>query len=67
MQAKFFINALAESANTVAEYLVPRMRLVPGGGSRSTYIRFLTGPKAYSQILARVLFKARKDRYVPEE
>eukprot|EP00897_Mesotaenium_endlicherianum_P010690 jgi/Mesen1/964/ME000012S00515 len=65
--AKFFINALAESANTVAEYLVPRMRLVPGGGSRSTYIRFLTGPKAYSQILARVLFKARKDRYVPEE
>eukprot|EP00850_Spirogloea_muscicola_P017534 SM000151S01522 [mRNA] locus=s151:296870:300397:- [translate_table: standard] len=67
-QAKFFINALAEPADKVAEYLVPRIRQVPrAGGSSSTYIRFLTGPKAYIQILRRLLYGARKSRYLPEE
>ncbi|XP_059063465.1 chlorophyll(ide) b reductase NOL, chloroplastic isoform X2 [Cryptomeria japonica] len=67
-QAKFFINVLAEPADTVAEFLVPRIRAVPVKTSlKPTYIRFLTGFKAYSQILTRLLFNARKDRYVPED
>eukprot|EP00271_Cylindrocystis_brebissonii_P004121 TRINITY_DN1559_c1_g1_i1.p1 TRINITY_DN1559_c1_g1~~TRINITY_DN1559_c1_g1_i1.p1 ORF type:complete len:396 (-),score=56.44 TRINITY_DN1559_c1_g1_i1:570-1595(-) len=67
-QARFFINALAEPADEVASYLVPRVREVATSGrSSSSYIRFLTSPKAYSQILARLLFRARKDRYVVEE
>eukprot|EP00850_Spirogloea_muscicola_P022121 SM000278S10008 [mRNA] locus=s278:150262:153783:+ [translate_table: standard] len=67
-QAKFFINALAEPADKVAEYLVPRIRQVPRAGvSGSTYIRFLTGPKAYVQILGRLLYGARKSRYLPED
>ncbi|KAL2631471.1 hypothetical protein R1flu_016157 [Riccia fluitans] len=62
-QAKFFINVLAEPANEVASYLVPRIRAVAESQSKtSTYIRFLTGVKAYTQILARVIFKVRKDR-----
>lgn len=67
-QAKFFINALAEPAEEVASYLVPRLRAIPASGAKkSTYIRFLTGPKAYVQILGRLLFKLRKNRYVAEE
>ncbi|KAG0608468.1 hypothetical protein M758_8G108000 [Ceratodon purpureus] len=67
-QAKFFINVLAEPADTVAKFLVPRVRkIVAENKNNSTYTRFLTGFKAYTQILARLLFKARKDRYVPEE
>ncbi|CAI5955372.1 unnamed protein product, partial [Closterium sp. NIES-65] len=49
--AKFFINALAEPAEEVAQFLVPRVREVPASGaSTSTYIKFLTKPKAFSQI-----------------
>ncbi|KAH7433869.1 hypothetical protein KP509_07G090000 [Ceratopteris richardii] len=67
-QAKFFINVLAEPADTVAEFLVPRVREVSQNGStKPTYIRFLTGIKAYSQILSRVLFNARKNRYLRED
>ncbi|MCO5593858.1 hypothetical protein L7F22_047876 [Adiantum nelumboides] len=67
-QAKFFINVLAEPAETVAEFLVPRVRgLSENGSTKPTYIRFLTGFKAYSQILSRLLFNARKNRYVREE
>ncbi|CAM6084390.1 unnamed protein product [Calypogeia fissa] len=67
-QAKFFINVLAEPADEVASYLVPRIRAVPGDKNKSSkYIRFLTGFKAYTQILARLIFKARKDRFVPED
>jgi chlorophyll(ide) b reductase len=67
-QAKFFINVLAEPAETVAEYLVPRVRKIVGENkNNSTYTRYLTGFKAYTQILARLLFKARKDRFVPED
>ncbi|OMP08436.1 Short-chain dehydrogenase/reductase SDR [Corchorus olitorius] len=52
-QAKFFINVLAEPAEVVAEYLVPNIRSIPGNGSwKPTYIRFLTGLKAYSQIFS---------------
>ncbi|KAJ0044754.1 hypothetical protein Pint_05731 [Pistacia integerrima] len=67
-QAKFFINVLAEPAEVVAEYLVPRIRSIPANGStKSTYLRFLTGVKAYSQIFSRIAFGARRNRYVLEE
>ncbi|KAG5590295.1 hypothetical protein H5410_040809 [Solanum commersonii] len=37
----------------VAEYLVPNIRSIPTNGStKATYIRFLTGLKAYSQIFS---------------
>ncbi|CAI7788797.1 unnamed protein product [Closterium sp. NIES-54] len=68
MQAKFFINALAEPAEEVAQFLVPRVREVPAsGGNTSTYIKFLTKPKAFSQIFQRALFGQRKNRYVKED
>ncbi|KDP39501.1 hypothetical protein JCGZ_04165 [Jatropha curcas] len=67
-QAKFFINVLAEPAEVVAEYLVPNIRSIPANGSRKpTYIRFLTGIKAYSQIFSRLAFGARRNRYVLED
>ncbi|GJP46295.1 hypothetical protein CLOM_g5599 [Closterium sp. NIES-68] len=67
-QAKFFINALAEPAEEVAQFLVPRVREVPASGANtSTYIRFLTKPKAFSQIFQRALFGQRKNRYVQED
>ncbi|KAL8542037.1 hypothetical protein ACS0TY_003046 [Phlomoides rotata] len=52
-QAKFFINVLAEPAEEVAKYLVPNIRSIPINGSgKPTYIRFLTGVEAYSQIFS---------------
>ncbi|KAF3796140.1 Chlorophyll(ide) b reductase [Nymphaea thermarum] len=67
-QAKFFINVLAEPADVVAEYLVPCIRAVPlNGSTRPTYIRFLTGLKAYSQIFSRIAFGARRNRHVLED
>ncbi|KAH9620338.1 hypothetical protein KSS87_021498 [Heliosperma pusillum] len=81
-QAKFFINVLAEPADVVyiplrnalianlqvAEYLVPNLRSIAGSGStKPTYVRFLTGLKAYSQIFSRLAFGARRNRYVPED
>ncbi|KAH1148291.1 hypothetical protein GYH30_043089 [Glycine max] len=67
-QAKFFINVLAEPAEVVAEYLVPNIRSVPANGSmKPTYIRFLTGLKAYSQIFSRLAFGARRNRYILED
>ncbi|XP_052194596.1 chlorophyll(ide) b reductase NOL, chloroplastic [Diospyros lotus] len=67
-QAKFFINVLAEPAEVVAEYLVPNVRSIPSNGStKPTYIRFLTGLKAYSQIFSRLAFGARRNRYVLED
>ncbi|KAK4836714.1 hypothetical protein QYF36_026768 [Acer negundo] len=67
-QAKFFINVLAEPAEVVAEYLVPRIRSIPANGStKPTYLRFLTGIKAYSQIFSRLAFGARRNRYVLED
>lgn len=66
--AAFFINALAETPETVAEYLVPRIRQVlEEGKPQDSYIRFLTKPKAYSQIIQRLITGARKGRFVPEE
>ena len=70
--AKFFINCLAEPAEEVAQFLVPRVRRVPqeskalGGGISPQYIRFLTPVKAYSQIAARLVLGQRKGRYVEE-
>ncbi|KAK3003882.1 hypothetical protein RJ639_019714 [Escallonia herrerae] len=67
-QAKFFINVLAEPAEEVAKYLVPNIRSIPANGStKPTYIRFLTGLKAYSQIFSRFAFGARRNRYVLED
>ncbi|XP_042510020.1 chlorophyll(ide) b reductase NOL, chloroplastic isoform X2 [Macadamia integrifolia] len=67
-QAKFFINVLAEPAEVVAEYLVPSIRSIPSNGSmKPTYIRFLTGLKACSQIFSRFAFGARRNRYVLED
>ncbi|CAK9157277.1 unnamed protein product [Ilex paraguariensis] len=67
-QAKFFINALAEPAEVVAEYLVPSIRSIPTNGStKPTYIRFLTGLKAYSHIFSRLAFGARRNRYLLED
>ncbi|CAL5379778.1 unnamed protein product [Camellia sinensis] len=41
------------STKQVAEYLVPNIRSVPANGlSKPTYIRFLTGLKAFSQIFS---------------
>uniref|UniRef100_A0A2P2LN72 Chlorophyllide b reductase NOLic isoform X2 n=1 Tax=Rhizophora mucronata TaxID=61149 RepID=A0A2P2LN72_RHIMU len=52
-QAKFFINVLAEPAEVVAKFLVPNIRSIPAKGSmKPTYVRFLTGMKAYSQIFS---------------
>ncbi|KIY92204.1 chlorophyll(ide) b reductase [Monoraphidium neglectum] len=71
--AKFFINCLAEEPQEVAQYLVPRLRRVPQesatltGGISSQYIKYLTPPKAYSQILKRLVAGERKSRWVPED
>ncbi|KAM7512421.1 hypothetical protein LguiB_011296 [Lonicera macranthoides] len=67
-QAKFFINVLAEPAEVVAKHLVPSIRAIPANAStKPTYIRFLTGIKAYSQIFSRIAFGARRNRHVLEE
>ncbi|XP_058212977.1 chlorophyll(ide) b reductase NOL, chloroplastic isoform X3 [Rhododendron vialii] len=61
---------LMSGANTkqVAESLVPSIRSIPANGSmKPTYIRFLTGLKAYSQIFSRFAFGARRNRYVLED
>lgn len=71
--SKFFINCLAETPETVAEYLVPRIRQ-SSSGSRTflpslfggEYIRYLTPWKAYGQIAMRILTGRRKDRFVIE-
>jgi len=71
--AKFFINTLAEEAETVAQWLVPRVRQVPqaptsllSGRLNPTYIQYLTTPKAFTQIAQRLIFGTRKARFVPE-
>ncbi|KAF9599200.1 hypothetical protein IFM89_035659 [Coptis chinensis] len=67
-QAKFFINVLAEPADVVAEYLIPNIRsILSNGSTKPTYLRFLTGLKAYSQIFSRFAFGARRNRYVLED
>ncbi|XP_020181142.1 chlorophyll(ide) b reductase NOL, chloroplastic [Aegilops tauschii subsp. strangulata] len=67
-QAKFFINILAETPDVVADYLVPNIREIPTNQSmKPTYIRFLTGLKAYSRIFSRIAFGARRNKYVAED
>ncbi|KAL7209737.1 hypothetical protein ACSBR1_031322 [Camellia fascicularis] len=54
--------------SSVAEYLIPNIRYVLANGlSKPTYIRFLTGLKAYSQIFSRFAFGARRNRYLLED
>ncbi|KAF5959967.1 hypothetical protein HYC85_001176 [Camellia sinensis] len=56
------------STKQVAEYLIPNIRSVLANGlSKPTYIRFLTGLKAYSQIFSRFAFGARRNRYLLED
>ncbi|EFN50976.1 hypothetical protein CHLNCDRAFT_141620 [Chlorella variabilis] len=68
--AKFFVNCLAEEPQTVAEFLVPRIRQVPEASKSllgDGYIRYLTQTKAYSQIFARLFTGQRKNRFVAED
>eukprot|EP00890_Picochlorum_soloecismus_P005344 jgi/Picsp_1/5810/NSC_03169-R1_chlorophyll b reductase chloroplastic-like len=73
--SKFFINCLAEKPETVAEFLVPRMRKVPSQSAQlpipnsflGNYIRFLTPIKAYCQIALRLATGRRKNRFVQED
>lgn len=56
----------------VADTLVPRIRKVPqefkgGGSGASTYIKYLTKQKAYTQIIGRLIGGRRKNRFVQEE
>lgn len=71
--SKFFINCLAEEAQDVAEFLVPRIRKVPQesvnaltGSITPAYVKYLTPSKAYTQIFQRLVTGARKGRFVPE-
>lgn len=67
-QAKFFINILAEPPDVVADYLVPNIRAIPTDQSmKPTYIRFLTGLKAYSRIFSRLAFGARRNKFIVED
>jgi chlorophyll(ide) b reductase len=73
-QSKWFINCLAETPDTVAEFLVPRIRGVPRkrtlpgqGPVTGQNIIYLTPVKAYSTILARLILRKNKDRYVIED
>ena len=50
MQAVF--NILCEQPETVAAYLVPRVRTVAARGDVARYIRFLTVPRAILRFLA---------------
>jgi len=66
-QAKWFINCLAEKPETVAEYLVPLVRELPGTPLRAQDIRFLTGAGAVKRILSRILLETNRNRWVPED
>lgn len=73
--SRLMINCLAETPETMANFLVPAIREVPGKVEGSMlpnmfngqYIKFLTPVKAYSQILMRFLTGLRKDRFVKED
>lgn len=73
-QSKWFINCLAETPDTVADFLVPRIRDIPSkrplpgqGPTTGQYIKFLTQTKAYSRIFARLLRGQNKGRFVAED
>ena len=71
--AKFFINCMAETPETVADYLVPLVRAVPqqpafrGKVPSGSYIKFLTQTKALGNIALRLTTGRHKNRYVPED
>ena len=64
--AKFMINALAEKAEDVAGFLVPRIKQAVSEDAQEAYIKFLTMDKAMSQIAQRALLGRRKDLHVKE-
>jgi chlorophyll(ide) b reductase len=55
------------SATTPANFLAAAANSAGGGVPQPVYIRFLTKPKAFGQILTRLLTGARKGRFVEEE
>ena len=70
----FPFHRTAEKPEDVASFLVPRVRRVPidsispiNGSIHPSYVQFLTKPKAFTQLLARFLLGARKDRFVKEQ
>lgn len=73
--SRLMINCLAETPDTMAEFLVPKIREVPQKVEDSflpsillgQYIKFLTPVKAYSQIIMRLIAGERKDRFVVED
>lgn len=73
--SRLMINCLAEEPETMADFLVPRIREVPEKVETSflpsiflgQYIKFLTPVKAYSQIIMRLIAGKRKDKYVIED
>ena len=73
-RAQFFVNVLAETAQTCAQVLVPQLRSCllerqARGAAQAGVgkdIRFLTKLKAYSQLAARLAFGARKNKFVQE-
>lgn len=73
--SRLMINCLAEEPETMADFLVPRIREVPEKVEKSflpsvllgQYIKFLTPVKAYSQIIMRLVTGQRKDKYVVED
>ena len=46
---------------------MPQESATLSGGISSTYIQYLTKPKAYGQILKRLVLGERKDRFVAEK
>ncbi|XP_054813313.1 chlorophyll(ide) b reductase NOL, chloroplastic [Prosopis cineraria] len=63
----YFIPVLHDDMQ-VAEFLVPNIRsTIANGSMKPSYIRFLTGVKAYSQIFSRIAFGARRNRYLLED
>lgn len=60
-------NILAEEPHTVAENLVPRIRQIALSNTQaSKYVRFLTLPKAFFQLVTGFLFGARRNRFFDE-
>lgn len=63
-----FFNFLAEEPDTVAADLAPRVRnVVLQNGQSSEYIKFLTLPRAFAQIVGGFLFGIRAHRYFDKD
>jgi len=69
-QGRFFINAIAETPDTVAEDLVPKIRkfvAAPGASSSPGAVRFLTPDRALKKMYARIFKGENKDRFFSED